>query len=351
MAHELYQIDGNWSMAFVGDTPWHGLGQNLQHDSSLEVWAKEAQLEWEVKSAPVSFDITDFKGLNLGTQMDLEQKGNRIAVEGRKVLYRSDDGHPLSVVSDRYKPVQPAQILEFFRSLIDNHDFTMQTAGSLKRGQRIWALASTKNNGTIMGQERIGQYLTICTSCDGSLSTIAFFTNICIVCNNTLSYAYMNMQKHASDMEDSKLEYRDIVKVPHSALWEPDKVKIEMGLVDDYFKQFMEDASNLAEHKVTEADAFDFFCDVLKKGEDDLENVSEITLRRLFQSYKGGVGQDIKARKGTAWGLVNAVTYFADHARPAHSQDTRLNSAWFGDGNRLKAKAMSTAVDFFLKAA
>jgi phage/plasmid-like protein (TIGR03299 family) len=351
MAHELYQINGDWSMAFVGDTPWHGLGQELTPGSNLDIWAKEAKLQWEVKAASVSFRINDFKGLNAETKQRMTDEGNEVNFEGRKVLYRSDDGHPLSVVSDRYKPVQPMEILEFYRDLIKNYDFKMETAGSLKHGQRIWALASTGQGGSIMGQDRIGNYLLLATSCDGSLSTTAQFTTIRVVCNNTLTFAYNIMRNKEKEAAEEGKQVSDIVKVPHNAIFNPDAVKIELGLVDNYFKQFMEDATELAKVKVDENKAFDYFMSLFGKTDDDLEDVSETTLRRVFKVYRGGKGQQTESAKGTAWGLVNAITEYYDHDRVAHSQDTRLNAAWFGDGNRMKAKAMNLALDTFVKKA
>jgi len=38
------------------------------------------------------------------------------------------------------------------------------------------------------------------------------------------------------------------------------------------------------------------------------------------------------------------VTRFADHERKAESRDTRLQSAWFGAGARLKRDALDTAL-------
>jgi phage/plasmid-like protein (TIGR03299 family) len=357
MAHELYEMDGKYSMAFVGDTPWHGLGQNLTKGSSLDVWAKEALLEWTVKSSKPKFDITDFKDLNAEAKTRLTEEGNTITFPGRKVLYRSDTAAPLSIVSEIYKPVQPREILDFFASLIENHDFNMETAGSMKGGQRVWALASTGQGGSIMGQDRIGRYLLLATSCDGSLSTTAQFTTIRVVCNNTLSMAYMSNTSRLKKAEEDKETqgYADIVRIPHNAIFNPDSVKLDLGLSDDFFKQFMDDASNLATIKVDRVTAIEYFMDLIGKtdenGDIDIENVSELTLKRLFNTYKTGVGQDLVSSKGTAWGLVNAVTRFYDHERPSHSQDTRLNSAWLGDGNRMKTKAMGLAVDTFLKAA
>jgi len=50
-------------------------------------------------------------------------------------------------------------------------------------------------------------------------------------------------------------------------------------------------------------------------------------------------GAEMDGVKGTAWGLLNAVTEYADFHIRAKDQDNRLNSAWFGAGSNLKESA------------
>jgi len=48
MAHEIAKTaDGRDAMAYVGDTPWHGLGQVLTADASLDTWATESGLDFK----------------------------------------------------------------------------------------------------------------------------------------------------------------------------------------------------------------------------------------------------------------------------------------------------------------
>jgi hypothetical protein len=62
----------------------------------------------------------------------------------------------------------------------------------------------------------------------------------------------------------------------------------------------------------------------------------------LFDGH--GKGADISSSKGTAFGLLNAVTEFVDHERRARSVNHRLESAWFGQGAALKEKALEQAL-------
>lgn len=52
-----------------------------------------------------------------------------LSFEEQKVLYRSDSHLPLSVVSSRYKVVQPMEVLEFYRDLTEQFGFELETAG------------------------------------------------------------------------------------------------------------------------------------------------------------------------------------------------------------------------------
>jgi hypothetical protein len=72
---------------------------------------------------------------------------------------------------------------------------------------------------------------------------------------------------------------------------------------------------------------------------------NERALKRIQALYEGqGKGAELEAAKGTAWGLLNAVTEYVDHERRARSQDYRLDSAWFGQGASLKQRAMDHAM-------
>ena len=43
------------SMAYVGETPWHGLGNELAPKQPIEIWAKQAGMDWRIESSDVSY--------------------------------------------------------------------------------------------------------------------------------------------------------------------------------------------------------------------------------------------------------------------------------------------------------
>lgn len=93
------------------------------------------------------------------------------------------------MVSQRYKVVQPREVLEFYRDLSEVAGFELETAGVLKAGRRFWALARTGKSTALKGNDTVHGYLLLATSCDGTLATMAIPTSVRVVCNNTLAVA------------------------------------------------------------------------------------------------------------------------------------------------------------------
>jgi phage/plasmid-like protein (TIGR03299 family) len=139
--HMAHLVEG---MAFVHAAPWHGLGNSLSENQPLEVWLREAGIKWNILDAPVHYRATD--GLH--------------PFADQKVLYRSDTLQPLSVVSKRYHVVQPREVLEFYRDLVEVRGFELETAGVLKGGKKLWALARTGQEAVLKGGDAIKAYLT-----------------------------------------------------------------------------------------------------------------------------------------------------------------------------------------------
>ena len=307
------------TMAYVGQQPWHGLGNPLSVRQPLDVWQKEAGMDWRIEETPVLFNVAS-DGLHLKANSDT------------KVLYRSDTHAPLSVVSKRYKVVQPHDVLEFYRDLTEAGGFELETAGVLKEGRKLWALAKTGQETLLRGGDKVGAYLLLATSCDGTLCTTAQFTSVRVVCNNTLTMAVGNAS--------------GAVKVPHSTKFDPKLVKEELGLGLSSWERFVTDIKRLADRPIHKFEAMNFLVGVL--GDPDVplaDQPNQKALQNVYNLYAGqGMGADLSSANGTAWGLVNAVTQYIDHDRRARSVDHRLDSAWFGQGAAIKGKALQEAL-------
>ena len=348
MAHQLEQ------MAYVGETPWHGLGNQLSQNQPIEVWAQQAGMDWRIDSSNVSYMAQNERGQSIF-----------MPYEEQRVLYRSDTHAPLSVVSQRYQEVQPKQILEFYRDLTEQSGFELETAGVLKGGKKFWALAKTGQSAALKGKDVSNGYILLATACDGTLATTAQFTSIRVVCNNTLAIALKG--------QNSSL---GVVKVPHSTKFNADKVKQQLGISVRAWNEHMYEMKQLSQRKVSQTEAAAYFDAVfnhtsLSSIEQDegiiqfYRNVAKQTQMQSSHSTKAenktepngramskvmtmfngqGRGADLSSAKDTAYGLLCSITEFADHERRAMSQDHRLDSAWFGAGAGLKQRGLEQAL-------
>ena len=314
MAHQVETI------AYVDAVPWHGLGNQLTPKQPIEVWQREAGMDWRINETDVLYSVSGGDGLHLKSNPD------------NKVLFRSDNHSPLSVVSKRYKVVQPAEVLEFYRDLVSVGGFELETAGVLKGGKKLWALAKTGQETLLRGNDQVKAYLLLATSCDGTLCTTAQFTSVRVVCNNTLQMA----------VGDS----RGAVKVPHSTQFDPAQVKQALGLGMSHWDTFVNDMRKLAERKVNKFEAMSYLINVLGDSAVPLNDQPNTkAIQNVYTLFAGeGKGSDLASASGTAWGLLNGVTEYIDQHRRARSTDHRLDSAWFGPGAVIKEKALYEAL-------
>lgn len=312
------------TMAYAGAEPWHGLGNRLPAQQSIEVWQAAAGMDWQILESPVRFMAESAGAL-----------GSIHSFPEQKVLYRSDNKEALSVVSQRYQVVQPREVLEFYRDLTDVSGYALETAGVLKGGRKFWALARTGQASSLKGNDLVEGYLLLATSCDGTLATTATPTTVRVVCNNTLAIA----------LNGAPLA----VKVPHSTRFDAQAVKRQLGIAVAQWDGFMYRMRTLAERKVKSHEAMSYFlrvmCDAQPGHVESAGLANERALKRVQALYDGqGKGAELDAAKNTAWGLLNAVTEYVDHERRARSTEYRIDSAWFGQGAAIKQRALDTAL-------
>jgi phage/plasmid-like protein (TIGR03299 family) len=319
MADMIDMSNGQANIAFVGKVPWHGLGQELKEGAPLDAW--------KIASG------TDFTYIPVDVQYRHPVTGLTVPFENRRVLARSDTGVGMSIVSgNKYKIVQPGEILEFYRDLINAGGFHMHTAGCLKEGKVVWALARIGDDARIMGQDQIKGFLLLASSCDGLMATRGMFTSVRVVCNNTLQ-----MAKNGSGG----------VRVPHNRIFDAQQVRTDLGVGHQMFTDFAVKAETFAKRRVADKEAVEYIARVMS-GIDELpEDLNELknakNIATVVELFKGkAMGAQLKSSQGTLWGAVNAVTEYCDH-QAGRSADSRLSSSWFGQNRLMKDRAVALA--------
>ena len=310
MAHMIEMLDGKASMAWAGETPWHGIGTKVPNDLTPDQMLKAAGLDWRVTPVPAFAEIG----------------GKQVSV-GHSALVRDIDNKILDVITDDWIPNQNETAFEFFNDFVAAGEMEMHTAGSLKGGQLVWALAKVKDAFELFNGDTVESYLLFTNPHKYGWSIDVRFTPIRVVCNNTLTLS-LNTQS-------SK-----IVKVSHRREFDGDVVKETLGVAKEKLAKYKEMAAYLGSKRYNDENIVDYFKRVfpVSGAKKEMSKNAEIALEIMDQQ------PGAEFAEGTWWQAFNAVTFMTDHVI-GRSADNRLQSAWYGANKNLKTKALETAVE------
>ena len=310
MAHNIE------TMAYAGETPWHGLGVRVRSDLTSEQMLIEAGLNWEVRKHRAFAEIN----------------GERVRLD-TAALVRSSDSKVLDVVSAEWNPVQNASAFSFFDEFIENNTMEMHTAGSLQGGQIVWVLSKIKDSFELFGGDRVEGYLLFTVYHKYGFSTDVRFTPTRVVCNNTLNLAL------------GKENTGNKIKVSHRVIFDALSVKSALGLAGNQMEQYKESAEFLGNHRAKNEDIIEYFTRVFpvsaasKKATKGEKSRNAVRALELLTTQPGA-----EFAEGSWWQAYNAVSYWTDH-EAGRTPDNRLTSAWYGENRRLKIEALDLAME------
>jgi len=313
MAHQLEIVDGQAQMAYRASTglPWHGLGVPVEDDMTPIEMMKAAGVDWTVKKVDT---FIDFNGKQVKT--------------GTQALIRETDGKILTQVGKGWNPVQNHDAFDFFTDFVSSGDMKMDTAGSLKDGRIVWALADVRDGFTLFGGDEVKGYLLFSNPHLYGKSIDIKFVLTRVVCNNTIAVA-LNEKGQPS------------VRVNHRSQFDSERVKEILGLSHRKVETFKNAAEFLGSRQVAKHSLEKYFGAVFgesSKEDKTLGRTAEMVLE-LVETQPGS-----EYRKGSWWQAYNAVTYAVDH-KLGRSADTRMTSAWFGSNAKRKIDALNLAVE------
>ena len=367
MSHEVE------TMAFAGETPWHGLGNPITNDLTPEQMMAAAGCDWEV-------------AINSNCYPPEHPFHAGQPIENSNFIERVSDGTILGhYVAGDYKPVQNSELFNFFAEFVDNGSMYLHTAGSLYGGKKVWCMASTKEGFTLDGDDEIVNNLLFTISHTGKHANSALNTPVRVVCANT-----MRLAMQSSD---------EIIRHNHRAVFDADALKIALGVSSQNFGQLEELAKAMAKRVLSGDEEINYFREIFGGKEREDSNgkiIHSEGVRKAMAYFRGqefnpnatknketkdaqikrqqeiidaimsgtsvdelnmepelvsepsaeiNMGWDKPSAKCTLWGAFNTVTYMSDH-KPVRDfgQDSRLDKAFYGNGmNDIKTKAMDRA--------
>jgi phage/plasmid-like protein (TIGR03299 family) len=314
MAHQVE------TMAYAGEVPWHGLGVPVSNDLTPVQMMEKAGLDWKVREVE---SFIEFDGKKMPT--------------GQKSLVRETDGKILTNVGADWNPCQNETAFEFFSEFVLSGNMEMHTAGSLREGQMVWALAKVSDSFDLFGGDRVDSYMLFSNPHQYGKAIDVRFTPIRVVCNNTLTLSL-----------DQKAERS--VKVGHRAEFNPNAVKEALGIAHEKLATYKEMAEYLGSKRYTIDALIEYYNTVFPRTADKRVQNKELSVDTLSRNAK--MSYDVletqpgaEFAEGTWWQAFNSITYITDHVQ-GRNEDNRLYSSWFG-GNQLRKKnALQTAIEF-----
>ena len=242
----------------------------------------------------------------------------------------------------KWKPVQNAAAMDFFKKFTEAGHMNMETAGSLDGGKHVWGLARINSDIVLPGDDRLSGYLLLSNPHIWGKSMTIMFTPIRVVCMNTLMMAM--------SVDGERFRH------PHSIEWTTDtaaKAEEALGLgkllMDRCNSVFTRLATTKVPDNVVElfiaqslspAAVTDFGTDKVAVNRGDYNRATE----RVLELVHTQPGAEMESSKGTLWGAANAITYYYDHEY-GKSVDSRMTSAWFGQNKIVKERAFKLALE------
>ena len=308
------------TMAYAGEVPWHGLGVPVSNDLTPNQMMKKAGLDWTVEQVDSYVTV-----------------GNKKIPTGMKALVRSSDNKVLTNIGQVWNPVQNEDAFNFFSEYVLKGDMEMHTAGSLKGGQLVWALAKVKESFDLFGGDTVESYLLFSNPHKYGFSIDVRFTPIRVVCNNTLSLSL-----------EAKAERS--VKVGHRTEFNADEVKKALGIASAKLSQYKEMAEFLGSKRYNIDNLIEYYNTVFPRTADKRVQNQELSVETLSKNAKAAfdaieLQPGAKYAEGSWWQAFNSVTYVTDHLQ-GRNPDNRLYSSWFGGNQIRKRDALKTALEF-----
>jgi len=336
-------------------TAYRGLANPIEDTDNLDALLDQSKLNWEVCEYPV-----EYSGRN-----------GKKTMPSRKVLVRCDTDDEIEVVSASFKVHQNREIVGGLASIAKASGVKLDAGGSLDGGAKIFLTGSVDKQFDASGEKKLGdivqlRYIVSGGHKPGTPTTIKAEGQR-LVCFNGATVgagAFAVRFTHQSKLQAADLrKLQNFVEATTEGFtqYEAKAVKL-MGTTisrevnEAFVLELLHD--NLLENIVNEAThrngmtGKDILAAIIDRAENNLLRPMQLaansgqstrTAQQVLHVMNSQPGADMA--RGTMWNAYNAVTYHVDHVRGA-TASTAVDSAIFGEGDRLKRSALDLAVEY-----
>jgi phage/plasmid-like protein (TIGR03299 family) len=337
MSHHIAQVAGKDAIAYQGAMPWHTLGTQL--DPSVKT------------DLPAVLAAASLANWNVELHKTYLADGRENPFN--KAVVRTLDGQILAGVGPNTPVIQNERALGILEVLTKEFGATIETAGALYNGSRVWALAKFPGAVEVLDGDAVEGYMVVVHEHGNSHSLDGIGTDVRVVCHNTLTAA---IAKTGSIKGDKGRIFK--IKKTSNA---DSRIDDAAEIVKQYTAALQargETYASFAKKQLTPRQVAEYIESVFPlplKADGTEKDSVKITERRktVAELVFNGVGAELagsNARTGetNVWAVFNAITEYFDHVRPAEAQKDSAKhnanvSALFGSNAAAKVRALVTA--------
>lgn len=337
----------SYSFYSLKERAWHGLGQVVQEAVTPDEAMRLANLDYEVAlgNAYCQFFPLDTHHIRKkdGVFYAYDKNDNYIGqspVKGGKIpkmfgVYRTDTKQVFGSVGNRYTPVQNSAALEFIYKVCQSgevfkkEDLIIQTAGALGKGETIFVTAKLPKYE--IGNDEVDRYILFTNNHDGKSKLTACFTNVRVVCNNTLNMALHSCTnkfafRHTANIHDNLAEAASAMRLAvhyhedqKQVLEFAQTFKVSQRQIYDYLYSLVLKKPEQVKHVISRGDI-----DKFSTGDDVVSTVLVNRIQEMQKHMENGIGQDVY--RGTAYWMFNGITTYIQNGKSFKSNEDKFKS-------------------------
>jgi phage/plasmid-like protein (TIGR03299 family) len=308
---------------------WHGLGTTFDECLNVADALRMAQLDYTVVKAPNIHAIPE---------------GPEIVSKNSFFTYRTDTNMVLGdKLGKGYFPVQNEDALSVVDLLVREGGMRIESAGALYSGARAFICCRIPDDLMVSGADRVKQYLVVACGHDGDMGILAYFTNVRVVCNNTLQASLKDaVQKHSiRHTRNANLKLKQVVTL------------LDLGRVNARVMGAAYD--RMANTRITQQAFFDYLGNVFFTTEeqnklragvgsgDVISTRKRNVINEVINYYENGIGQ--AGHTDTYWGAYNAVTGYYANAVTYDNAEGRMEALLFATSSKTMERAALLAAE------
>lgn len=312
-------------------TPWHGLGEVIEGTASSAEALELAGLDWRVRKQQLQIADSEWRAED--------------GLVDAWALVRDSDGRVLApAVGEAYAPLQNEEVFAIGDALVEG-GARWETAGSLRRGERVWALMRMDEDDEgdeIVPGDTVRSFLLIGNAHDGRRSAEVCVTTVRVVCANTYRMALDRdaaramRVRHVGDVATRLAQAAEILV--HA------EAQREL---------FVECSRILAATTVGRQGQIDYLVRALGIADDPEERTAQMR-RKLDVAVDMLAWERNHTAPGSLWDAFNVVTDYTNHdesaARDGGDAAKRLENVQFGNLSRTNEDAFALAMGIALDA-